>query len=530
MSLSYRNIINTNAIKEAITSGDFSKESLSKIIKKDKDTTAAKYIKGYANDTAIEALANALDINKGTLQQVFGLENKKIDDYDPYHTSDAKRELFWYYTDPDGNLTDSRLDGKAFQKQYDNDTNTFKRGLYSNPELGGYRQNDFWYEDPLIPSFELFFDEQSPLFNGDDNISSVATSNCLKYFIQQYSSIDEGYLKRFEIWKEFKKIFFKIFEKELKNGESNTANKNYYITKIEGLNNLNKKMINFPEDKITITLNEDVSMIAWYISELYNNIIYSYKNQRYMFPENLIRFDLTIRINDMRLFQMPQSKNFSSSTVPVNPDYLDNRYIKNVVSPKSQILYTLHDCTLDFFESRNYEDSLEIGGYGASAANTPSKLSFNIYYKSVTRSSKFPLIDKSISLNGWESSLYTKNEKENEGTKQNYYDNLDRVSQESTPIKKNYLNQLLGKATQTVVNQGANYLDNLETKLREVRGSAVNNLLTQFRTLTSINKIEPDNVYAPDFNNRISVSNLGKQVASGLLNELEEAARNAANF
>ncbi len=49
-------------------------------------------------------------------------------------------------------------------------------------------------------------------------------------------------------------------------------------------------MIKYNEDKITITMNEDVSMIAWYLSELYNNISYSYRNQRFMFPENLLRF------------------------------------------------------------------------------------------------------------------------------------------------------------------------------------------------------------------------------------------------
>ena len=73
-------------------------------------------------------------------------------------------------------------------------------------------------------------------------------------------------------------------------------------------------------------------------------------------------------------------------------------------------------------------------------------------------------------------------------------------------------------------------MDNLENKLRDIRGSAVNNLLSQFRTLTGINKIEPDNVYNPDFNNRASVANFGKSIASGLLNDLENSARNAANF
>jgi hypothetical protein len=73
-------------------------------------------------------------------------------------------------------------------------------------------------------------------------------------------------------------------------------------------------------------------------------------------------------------------------------------------------------------------------------------------------------------------------------------------------------------------------MDSLESKLREVRGSVVNNALQQLTNATGINKIEPDNVYSPDFNNRISLNNLGKQIASGLLTDLTDSARSAANF
>ena len=150
MPLSYKNILDGAQLSSSLGAGDFSKSSLEGSFKK-KATNNVRYIKGYAQDSAIEALANSLNINKGLFKQVLGLEDKKLDVYDPYHTSDAKKEEFWF-----DNSGDVPLDGGVVQQLYDEDTNTFKRALYSQH---GFRQNDFWYEDPFIPSFELFFDE-----------------------------------------------------------------------------------------------------------------------------------------------------------------------------------------------------------------------------------------------------------------------------------------------------------------------------------------------------------------------------------
>jgi len=510
MPASYRNIIDGQQLTDALSSGDYSK-----VLKKGK--TSARYIKGYAQDSAIEALAASLNINKGLFKQFFGLEDKKLDAYDPYHTQDAKAEEFWF---SDGG---GKIDGRTVQTKYDEDTNTFKRSLYSDY---GYRDRDFWYEDPFYPSFELFFNMDSPFFAGNENFSEKISTNSLKYFIQKYTEIDpDGYQSRFELWNEFKNVFFKIFENDLKGGDSNRnlKNKTYYISKIAGINNLKKKMITYGEDKITITINEDVSMIAWYLSELYNNIAYSYRNQRYAFPDNVLRFDMIIKINDIRNFTIPQSSNQPAPNVPVDPNYTTNKDIKNVISPKSQIVYTLHDCNFNFFESRNHGDELEIGGFG-NPTYAPQSLSFDIFYKSVTRWSEFPLFD-SFPINPWEKFLYN-----TESTsQQTYYNDLDRVKT-SPPVSKGYLNQQITKSAQNVANLGLNYLDNLEAKLREVRGGVVNDLLTQFRSLTNINKIEPDNVYNVNFNNRANLTNFGKEIASSLLNDLENNIRNATNF
>jgi hypothetical protein len=515
-----------------------------------KESVKSKYIKGYS------------------------IDNQNLDAYDPYHTTDAKNEEFW------------SVDGKSVQRVNDDDTYTFKRGLYTQY---GLRQNDFWYEDPFIPSFEIFFNENSPFFN------DKSEPNCLRYFIGKYSQIDPtGYNNRLDLWQEFKKVFFKIFEKDLQDNQNrNIQNKPYYITKISGLNNLNKKMIKYNEDKITITMNEDVSMIAWYLSELYNNISYSYRNQRFMFPENLLRFDMTIKINDMRIFQVPNSNNTSSPNVPVDSNYT-GKNIKYNLSPKSQIIYTLHDCNFNFFESKNYGDDLEIGGYGVGTP-TPSNLSFDIFFKSVTRYSKYPLIENGYSINAWGDSLYTKNnESGDKGTKQNYYNDLDRIKNETEPTQKSYntrnissakdyvynqssfsletelrqdrvktnniayedylnqtqktkknnadvnlgaitpktnlLNDLFEKSKRTITSQGVNYLYNVENRISQLRGEIVNDLLDQFRKKTTINKIEPDNVYEPGFNNNIKLENVGKSMASSLLNDLENTIKQTGNF
>lgn len=537
MPLSYRNIIDTNQLSDALTTSDFSK-----VVKK-KNNNIAKYVKGYADQSAIEALANGLSPNTdmNTFRKLFGIENKELDGYDPYNTTDAKKEEFWYAND-----NKTSIDGRSVQTQYDEDTNTFKRGLYSQY---GFRDSDFLYEDPFIPSFELFFDNDSPFFSIENK------ENGFQSFIAKYNTVSNGYSARLKIWKEFQNVFFKIFEKKISYDQRNLKNKAYYITKIAGLEFLNKKMTSYGEDKITITLNEDIAMFSWYLAELYNNIAYNYREQKYMFPENVLRFNMLIKINDMRNYQMPQNNNLNSEHVPKDSNNIQNGDIKNVISPKSQIVYELRDCNFNFFESKNYDNEIEIGGYNSSSNYTPRTLSFDIFFKSVTRYSNFPLLTNYPKIDAWadsfspelglllqqsgfgtanlpvQSNIFTDKftSGKNDGTTHNFYDDLDRIK-EKPPAVKGYLNKLITKAGQTIVNAGVNYIDNLETSLREVRGSAVNSLLQQFRNKSNINKIEPDNIYNPDFNNRNSLKNFGKQVASGLLNELESNVKNAANF
>jgi len=474
----------------------------------DTSSNSAKYIKGYSDQSALGQLSNSMIGNS------LGLTQGQTDAYDPNHISDAKQEEFWYTSDDT-----TKSFGRDVQKKYDSDTNTFKRSL-------NIKDDDFYYEDPLIPSFELFFEQNSPFF-----VENYSIENSFSSFINKYTSISStDYTNRFKLWQEFRNTFFKIFENTL-NGKSNRniSAKSYYITKIDGINNLNNKMTKYGEDKITITLNEDVSMIGWYLAELYNTMIYSYKNKRHMFPENVLRFNMMIQINDMRNFTIPQNKSTSSDNTSINTNNINND-VKNIASSKSSIIYTLNDCNFNFFESRNYGDSIEIGGYGNGVSNTPSTISFDIYYKSVERSSSFPLIKNSYTIEPYEDIIASNGKSDNISSIMTYTKDLKDIESNSPIQSKGFFNSLMTKAETTISTIGSNYVSSLETKLRESRGSAVNGLLNQFTKLTGINKIEPDNVYNSDFNNRTSIKNLGKELASGLLTDLIDETKSALNF
>lgn len=500
MPISYRDFIDIDKLKNSVETGNF------KDILKNSGTNASKYIKGYAS----------------------GEKDKDTDAYDPHHTSDSKGEEFWI--NEDGK---TKMDGETVQSLMDNDTNLFKRNI----NVDNTPDDSSWYEDPFIPTFEISIDNDSPLFADNNNYK-----NSLLYFIKNYAlygsnPIDKsGYENREKMLNEFKNIIFNIFKKKTEN--TNNKIKSYYITKIENLDLLNKKIINFGEDKIKITLNEDISMRIWYLSELYKNLIYSYKNQRYMFPENLLRFNMDIKINDMRIFQIPE--NFNENGTNVNNDKLNmNKNLKYKISPKSEIIYTLYDCTFNFFESKNFGNDLTIGGYDSGASKTPETLSFEIYFKSVSRYSNFPLISNNNYIDGWNidaknTIIFNKDEINNniDGTNKSYYDGTNNAKEskiESKSKLKSFMDQTLSKAKQTITNQGLNYLDNLESELRERRGQVVNDVLTQIRRST-INKIDVDNVYTPDFNNRSNIKNAGSELAKSLFSDLENDIRKNLNF
>ena len=273
------------------------------------------------------------------------------------------------------------------QTMVDFDSDNFKYGLedYSSQ---GYVDPKYFFQDPLFPVFDIILDDiDSPL---------LITQNGLASFLDDYSAI-YSMRARQKIHTEFIKTLYTLFNSTFRNLSTvpyivngvNSGytiavdrNKAYYINSIAGLDKLTSRIVDFEKDKITITLNEDVSMIAGYLAQLYNNLSYSYRDQKQMIPANLLRFNMYIKANDVRnMVWYTYVTDQQTGKVTTVPHF-----------EKSYIIYKLRDCTFDFKKSKNFEDTVTWAGFDAAAPTTPAKVSFDVVYKSIEIESEFPLI------------------------------------------------------------------------------------------------------------------------------------------
>jgi len=278
------------------------------------------------------------------------------------------------------------------QTAVDYDTQNFKYGLEyqdtngPNATVEDFRTDPmFFFQDPLFPTIDIVLDtENSPLF--------IAVGSKYKYslaqFLDDYSNISSINARQ-KIHGEFLKTLYTLFNTEF---NQTTRNKSYYINSVAGLGDINKRIVDFEKDKITIVLNEDVSMISSYLSFLYKNLAYSYRDQKFMIPANLLRFSMYIKVSDVRNMYWGSSGKTSFD--------------------KSYQIFHLKDCTFDFFKSKNFEDTVTVGGFGAGKPDKESSLSFDIYYKSVEIETENPLIMISFALGSENSGTIKLNNKD----------------------------------------------------------------------------------------------------------------------
>ena len=275
------------------------------------------------------------------------------------------------------------------QTMDDFDSENFKYGFKYTASDRNIDPN-YLFQDPLFAAFDIILDtDNSPLFITDEG--SAKYKNSLASFLLDYGSIS-SIASRQQIHDQFLKTLFVLFNTEFKSVERNKA---YYINSIAGLEKITARIVEFEKDKITIVLNEDVSMIAGYLAQLYNNLSYSYRDQRQMAPANLLRFNMYIKVHDVRnmMYYVP--------TGNTSVTYFDQSYI----------IYFLRDCTFDFRKTKNFDDTITIGGFDASVPNKPSTISIDVFYKSIEVESEFPLIMDTLT-NG--STAIKLNNKDNE--------------------------------------------------------------------------------------------------------------------
>ena len=166
--------------------------------------------------------------------------------------------------------------------------------------------------------------------------------------------------------------------------------KQHYINSISGLSNLAKKFNRWREDRLDIELYEDISMTSTYLAYLYNNLVYSYENGRIIVPENLLKFNLRIKISEIR--------NLTSIRQLKSTDVTDQAIVNALKYNVTCIAYKLFDCEFDFVNSQPFDDTIAQAGIGQ---NLPSEsiLPMGIFFKSSSYQIYAPLIRNSISIN-----------------------------------------------------------------------------------------------------------------------------------
>lgn len=157
--------------------------------------------------------------------------------------------------------------------------------------------------------------------------------------------------------------------------------KSYYITSVTGLNNIDnawggKDGINtsvdssFDYNKLTFKLRDDVKLSARNLYFMYNTLKMHRRSGKVLIPENLLRFNMWIKISEIR--------NFTSLRFAVengsNSDIIDA--IKYDVSA---LYYYVQDCYFDFNKLHTVEN------YSTETENTYETLEFDVMYRRAFR-------------------------------------------------------------------------------------------------------------------------------------------------
>jgi len=236
------------------------------------------------------------------------------------------------------------------------------------------------YEDPTYLGFTIELDEKSALFTQ------------VLPFLEKHSDIPDLGARK-PVYKEFVTRIRQMFnsqESVVNPNDRTEFVKQHYINSISGLDMLTNKFINWREDKLTFQLHEDISMYSSYIAYLYNNLTYSYENGRALIPENLLKFNMYIKISEIR--------NLTSIAKFMSTNTVDNKVAIALKNNTTSLIYKLYDCEFDFFKSKPFEDQIAQAGIDGTT-QSHSLLTFELYCKRASRQIYTPLINNSLSMN-----------------------------------------------------------------------------------------------------------------------------------
>ncbi len=240
-------------------------------------------------------------------------------------------------------------------------------------------------EDPTILGFSLMIDKDNSILFGEDRVETEI-QNLNEADLSGGNTIEKKgdvlwhYLKKYynrvacELLENFRKDIMRVFvtPSVLNDGELYKGGlRNHYVKSISGLDKLDKMFVSYGgADKeklecLELNLYEDVRLFTTNLKFMYNNFVYNYNQGIRVVPENLVKFNMFVKIAEKRNY-----------TLHLEDDAVINRHTPTLI-------YQLHGCEFIFDDSilTNNVTMMDTG----SGNDTYAGLKIKISYKKVTR-------------------------------------------------------------------------------------------------------------------------------------------------
>lgn len=219
-------------------------------------------------------------------------------------------------------------------------------------------------EDPTILGVDIRFKSAtSPLFN-----------NALIGFIKAFGPTYQEISSREDIVYKLREQLLKFIPSDAVGDGGYKRTKSFYLQSVSGLDKLveaagsePKYFIDFGKDLITLEFLEDVSQNMGYLSTLHKTLAWSKISGKQIIPSNLLRFDLELKITEMRNYKRNAKDPKNEKIISFN-DRISTYY------------YTLYECQF-LFDKMPHGDAVANG-----KADTLENFKLTFNYKFATLS------------------------------------------------------------------------------------------------------------------------------------------------
>ena len=418
-------------------------------------------------------------------------------------------------------------------------TDSLRNFLYNVDNESMSEANDK-YQDPTWLGFEvMIISDESPLYGygfGSSRSNSSTVYKFLDKYGKDYESGIPEMVERKEIYLRFIKQLMQYFSVSSNSDEHIIYNKRHYIEMISGLDKLTSKMVKYEDDFIEIQINEDISLRAQYMIDLYNNLVYDYKNKRNMIPENLTRFNMYIKIKDIRPIKI-QNPTYDPDNNPDREVFQDA-----LGGGETYTLYKLYDCNFDFSDSQTHEGTIQMAGWSSFNVSNMNNTKFKIKYKSISKVFESTLVNdyEVVKLNSHNlEEMYLDYGKDDYLV--NLFNNNDysymkevkkgtKAKEKIKPTERTKMGKLLKKVGDSDVIQNKfedikklgdskiqSVTNGIKGKFSEVRGALITDLKKSITDALPWDRL--GNVYSTNFR-QMSIENFGKELASDVIDTL----------